>query len=147
MKKKANKIGYDQQTAVLEDINSKFDLILEQFSGLNRKIDNNHQEFLEFKGEMVEFRDQTGKNFKELFEFRDQTGKNFKELFEFRDQTGKNFDIVKEYLFRIDEEIQNLKGELEDLKKTLKEKADLDKLAVLEKRLVKLEKLVFARLA
>ena len=133
MKKKANKIGYDQQTAVLEDINSKFDLILEQFSGLNRKIDNNHQEFLEFKGEMVEF--------------RDQTGKNFKELFEFRDQTGKNFDIVKEYLFRIDEEIQNLKGELEDLKKTLKEKADLDKLAVLEKRLVKLEKLVFARLA
>ncbi|MDP1884091.1 MAG: hypothetical protein Q8L10_01870 [Candidatus Moranbacteria bacterium] len=133
MKKKANKIGYDQQTAVLDDINSKFDLILEQFSGLNRKIDNNHQEFLEFKGEMVEF--------------RDQTGKNFKELFEFRDQTGKNFDIVKEYLFRIDEEIQNLKGELEDLKKTLKEKADLDKLAVLEKRLVKLEKLVFARLA
>jgi hypothetical protein len=133
MARKTGKIKRDQQVVVLEDINSKFSLILEQFSGVNKKIDNNHKDFLEFKGEMIEFRNQTGKNFKEVFGFMERTDKNLK--------------IALEYLFRIDEEIQDMKTEIKDLKKLLKGRANLDKLMVFEKRLLKLEKLVFAKLA
>jgi len=122
---KNGKIKRDQQVVVLEDINSKFSLILEQFSGVNKKIDNNHKEFLEFKDEMLEFKG---------------------EMFEFRDRTDKNLKVALEYLFRIDEEIQDIKSEITDLKKRLKEKADQDRILDVEKRMVKLEKLVFAKL-
>ena len=124
--KNINRRSKDQQTVVLEEMNSKFGLVLEQFSNLNRKIDGNHQEFLEFKGEMTEFKG---------------------EMTEFRDRTDENFAVVKSYLIRIDEEIQNMKIEAKELKTRLKNKADLVKLADLEKRMVKLEKLVFAKLA
>ena len=131
--KNINRRSKDQQTVVLEEMNSKFDLVLEQFSNLNRKIDGNHQEFLEFKGEMTEFKG-------EMTEFKG-------EMTEFRDRTDENFAVVKSYLIRIDEEIQNMKIEAKELKTRLKNKADLVKLADLEKRMVKLEKLVFAKLA
>jgi len=124
--KNINRRSKDQQTVVLEEMNSKFGLVLEQFSNLNRKIDGNHQEFLEFKGEMTEFKG---------------------EMTEFKDRTDENFAVVKSYLIRIDEEIQNMKIEAKELKTRLKNKADLVKLADLEKRMVKLEKLVFAKLA
>ena len=131
--KNINRRSKDQQTVVLEEMNSKFGLVLEQFSNLNRKIDGNHQEFLEFKGEMTEFKG-------EMTEFKG-------EMTEFRDRTDENFAVVKSYLIRIDEEIQNMKIEAKELKTRLKNKADLVKLADLEKRMVKLEKLVFAKLA
>jgi len=124
--KNINRRSKDRQTVVLEEMNSKFDLVLEQFSNLNRKIDGNHQEFLEFKGEMTEFKG---------------------EMTEFRDRTDENLAFIKAYLIRIDEEIQNMKTEAKELKTRLKNKADLVKLADLEKRMVKLEKLVFAKLA
>ena len=125
MKKESAKIKHDRQTVVLEDINSKFSLMLENFFGINKKIDDNHKEFLEF---------------------RDETNSNFKEISGFMDRTDKNLKVALEYLFRIDEEIQDMKAELKDLRKIFKEKADLDKLMVFEKRLIKLEKLVFAKL-
>lgn len=116
MKKKVQKNSKqnsrDQQTAVLEDINSKFGLVLEKVSGLDEKIDANHQEFLEF-----------------------------------RDRTDENLKVALEYLFRINEEIQDMRAEVKDLKKLLKDKADLDRLESMEKRLIKLEKLVLAKLA
>ncbi|MFA7209131.1 MAG: hypothetical protein WC120_02490 [Parcubacteria group bacterium] len=159
MKKKIEKTKRDQQTVVLEDMNSKLVLVLEQFSSLNKKIDDNNEEFVEFKGEMVEFRNETSKNFKGLFEFRDQanenfkglfefrdqTNENFKGLFEFRDQTNENFKVVKEYLFNIDDEIRYLKSEFKEMKKNLGKIDQTEKMEAFEKRLVKLEKLVLAR--
>ena len=118
MKKESAKIKHDRQTVVLEDINSKFSLMLENFSGIRKEIRDNHKEFLDFKDEMLDFVDRTDKNLK----------------------------VALEYLFRIDEEIQDMKAELKDLRKIFKGKADLDKLMVFEKRLIKLEKLVFAKL-
>jgi hypothetical protein len=109
----------DQFTIVLKDINSKFSLVLEQFSGLNNKIDNNHQEFLEFKGEMMDF----------------------------RKQTNENFSVVMEYLSRIDEEIQDMKVESRNLRESLKKKADLDKLEGFERRLLAVEKILRAKMA
>lgn len=47
----------------------------------------------------------------------------------------------------IDAEIQDMKAELKNLKGTLKEKADLDKLSGFEKRLIKVEKILLARMA
>lgn len=131
MKKKIEKTKRDQQTVVLEDMNSKLTLVLEQFSSLNKKIDDNNEEFVEFKGEMVEFRNETSKNFKGLFEFRDQANENFK--------------VVKEYLFNIDDEIQYLKSELKEMKNNLGKIDQAEKMEAFEKRLVKLEKLVLAR--
>lgn len=116
----------DQYAVVLEGVSAKLSLILEQFSGLNKGIDDNHREFLGF---------------------RDEANASFKEISGFIDRTDKNLKVALEYLFRIDEEIQDMKTELRDLKKIFKEKADLDKLLVFEKRLIKLEKLVFAKLA
>ena len=131
MKKENQKIeeeavSRDRQTVVLEDMNSRLALMLEQFSGLHKKIDKNHQEFLGF---------------------RDQTNENFKKIGEFRKETGENFSVVMEYLTRIDDEIQDMKKELKILRETLKEKADLDKLAGFEKRLLRVEKILQARMA
>ena len=138
--KNINRRSKDRQTVVLEEMNSKFDLVLEQFSNLNRKIDGNHQEFLEFKGEMTEFKG-------EMTEFKGEMTEFKGEMTEFRDRTDENLAFIKAYLIRIDEEIQNMKIEAKELKTRLKNKADLVKLADLEKRMVKLEKLVFAKLA
>lgn len=139
MKKEVGKIKHDQQTVVLEDINSKMTLVLEQFSGLNRKIDNNHKDFLGFRGEMIEFR---GK----MIEFRDEMYEFKDEMYDFRDKTDKNLKVALEYLFRIDEEIQGVKAEIEDLKTRPQKKDDSEKILKLEERIIKLEKLVFAKL-
>lgn len=128
MKKKIEKTKRDQQTVVLEDINSKMSLVLEQFSSLNRKMDNNHKDFLEFKGEMIDFRK-----------------KMISEMHDFKQETGKNFDIVKDYLFNIDDEIQSLKSELKEMKKNLGKVDQTEKMEAFEKRLVRLEKLVLAK--
>lgn len=124
MKKKIEKTKRDQQTVVLEDINSKLTLVLEQFSSLNVKIDHNHGDFLEF-------RDETRENFKIV-------GKRFEDV-------DKNFDIVKEYLFNIDDEIEYLKSELKEMKKNLGKVDQTEKMHTFEKRLIKLEKLVLAK--
>lgn len=116
----------DQHTIVLEDINSKFSFVLEQFSGLRQEMKENHQEFVEFKGEMLDFK---------------------KEFVEFRKDADANFKVTLEYLQRIDDEIQSLKSELADLKPQLKDKTALDKVLDMEKRLLKIEKLVFAKLS
>jgi len=111
MIKRTGKIKPDQQTVILEDINSKLALVLEQFSGIRSEIRSNHKEFLEF-----------------------------------RDRTDKNLKVALEYLFRIDEEIQDMKTEIADLKSRPQKKEDGEKILQMEKRLIKLEKLVFAKL-
>ncbi len=75
----------------MEDVNSKFDFLVEGFSGLkgqieslDKKIDNNHQEFLEFRNEMVGFKG---------------------EFIDFRSETNDNFKAAFEYLSKIDDEI------------------------------------------
>jgi predicted nucleic acid-binding Zn-ribbon protein len=135
-----NNRSSDQFTVVLEDINSKFSLVLEQFSGLNNKIDNNHQEFLEFKDEMIDFRS-------EMIAFKGEMTDFKGEMTDFRKQTNENFSVVMEYLSRIDEEIQDMKVESRNLRETLKKKADLDKLEGFERRLLAVEKILRAKMA
>lgn len=123
--KNKNELTQGQMMAILEDVNSKFDLILEQFSifqenmdGMRQEIRSNHDEFLVFRKEMLGFKDETDKNFKAVFE----------------------------YLSKIDDEIFSLKNEFSELKVLLAGKAELQRVIDAEKRLAKLEKLVFAKL-
>lgn len=133
-------LSRDHQTVVIEEINSNVKLILEQFSGVNRKIDGNHQEFLEFKDEMLDFKGG-------FVKFRKETDENFHKLFGFKKEADANFKVTLEYLQRIDDEIQSLKSELVNIKPQLKDKTALDKVLDMEKRLLKIEKLVFAKLS
>lgn len=82
---------------ILEDIDSKFDLILEGHTALDKKIDVFHDEFLDFTKE-----------------------------------TRLNFNAIKDYLSRIDDEIQ-------EMKKILSRKADLERLERLEQKVAKME--------
>ena len=137
--KKKNIIGKnDQFGVILEDINSKFDLIMESFDGMNRKIDKNHEEFLEFKEDMTGFRkdmvgfksDMTGFR-KDMVGFKsDMTG--------FKKESESKFDTILSYLMSIDEELKEIKMELEILKKS--EKYQNEEIRLLEIRIKKLEK-------
>jgi len=123
--KKKNIIGKnDQFGVILEDINSKFDLIMESFDGMNRKIDKNHEEFLEFKEDMTGFKNN-------MTEFKsDMTG--------FRKESESKFDTILSYLMSIDEELKEIKMELEIFKKS--EKYQNEEIRLLEIRIKKLEK-------
>lgn len=107
---------------ILEDIDSKFDRVLEGHGGLSKEIKD-------FRGEFNTFKDETGFNFKVLTgEVSELRG----EFNGFRKETALSFKAVREYLSRIDEEIQ-------DLKKVLDKKADLERLQRLELKVAEIE--------
>ena len=115
---KSKSVTNRQFGVILEDINSKFDLVLEGHAALDKKFD------------------------KKIDEFKNETQLNFEairnELGEFKNETRLNFEAIKEYLSRIDEEIQ-------DIKKTLSGKADLQRLERLEQEVAQI-KLVMQQL-
>jgi len=111
----------DQFTVILEEMRHQFGVMREGFSGVNKrfdkldkKVDDNHKEFLEFRGVMIKFKN-------EMTDFKDGTNSNFKTNFE--------------YLSQIDDKIQWIESEVADLKKLLKNKADLDRLIIVEEEL------------
>lgn len=87
-----------QKGVILEDIDSKLDLVIEGHHSLDKKIDKNHQELQEFRNEV-----------------------NYK------------FDVVFEKFDEVNDELRLIRNEL-------KEKVGRDEFAVLEKRVVNLEK-------
>lgn len=82
-------VARDQYTVVLERVEDKVDFLAEGQSGLR-------QELHEFKNEMYDFRD-------EVCGFRD-------EMCGFRDDVKSSFKSVMEHLYRIENEIKDLKG-------------------------------------
>lgn len=91
IKKSKKQIGNRQFGVVLENIDSKLDLVVEGQKGLDKKIDKNHEELKEFRSEV-----------------------NYK------------FEVVFD--------------ELRLIRNELKEKVGRDEFALLEKRVIKLEK-------
>lgn len=130
--RKKVEVKRDQYTVVLEDVRRQFGVITEGFSGMNKrfdglekKVDNNHKEFLEFRGVMIKFKD---------------------EMTDFKSETNGNFKAVFEYLSKIDDEIQSIELDIADLKNTLKNKADLDRITQIEKEIVIIKReLVYCR--
>jgi len=87
-KKQNNKITEPQFGVILEDIQDKFETVIEGHTVLDKKIDN-------IGGELHEFKKETNEKFGVVFGFIDETRK-------FIDETSSNFKSVFEYLSRID---------------------------------------------
>ncbi len=137
--RKKAEVKRDQYTVVLEDVRRQFGVMKEGFSGMHRrfdkldkKVDNNHKEFLEFRNEMTDFKS-------EMTDFKS-------EMTDFKSETNGNFKAVFEYLSKIDDEIQSIELDIADLKNTLKNKADLDRITQIEKEIVIIKReLVYCR--
>lgn len=111
---KKPKTTESQFGVILEDINSKLNLLVEGHQSLDSKVES----------------------------LDDRLGKFQEEMYEFRNETGNNFKTVLRYLMRIDEEIVSIKSEISELKKSLSNKADLERIVNLETRVQKLELLL-----
>jgi len=126
-KKATTKNGSKNYTNVLlEKMDSKIDLILEQHSDFKENINK-----MDVRLSSVED-DITGIKIK-LW----AVDAKIKELI--RDAKD-GYKSTKEYFSRIEKEIMPIKAEIKDLKSRLKEKAELARLFVLEKRIEVIEK-------
>ena len=137
MKKKVKKIAKKTYSAnhagvLLEEINSKIDLILEDRSSLKDRIDK-----MDVRLSGIEDRSiRDGLRLSAIEVKVDGLKRDIKD----------SYKSSTEYLSRIEKEIQPMKSEAKELKTQLRDKADLDRLLEIEKRMVNLEKLVFAKL-
>lgn len=103
---------------VLEEIRSEIKLTREGYAALDVKIDKNHRE---------------------TREFMDITENNFKTVFKFMDATESNFKTIFQCLSNMDDELKEIKAEITEIKETLYKKADIDRLKILETRIMNLE--------
>ncbi|MCK4744764.1 hypothetical protein KAS41_01760 [Candidatus Parcubacteria bacterium] len=104
--------------AILEDINSKFDILIEGNKVLNEKVDR-----LETRMDRMENRMDRMENRMENFEL----------------ETRSNFQTAFNLLSNIDDEIKDIKLEITDIKKKIANKTDINRTAVLEKRVKTME--------
>ena len=123
---KSKSVTNRQFGVILEDINSKFDLVLEGHAALDKKFDNKIDEF---RNDFDDFVNETRLNFETI---RNELKTTQNELGGFVKETRSNFEAIKEYLSRIDDEIQ-------DIKKTLSGKADFRRLEHLEKEVAQIK--------
>jgi septal ring factor EnvC (AmiA/AmiB activator) len=119
MKKQATKKTYseDYVGAMLEEIRSDFKVFGEGLNGVQKSLNDFKAETEANFETLFRFRDETKANFETLFEFRDETKANFEKLFEFKAETKDNFSTTLDYLSRIDDEITDIRAELEKGKK------------------------------
>lgn len=143
VKKSAKKINKQDSSllerqfgVVLEDINSKFDLVLEGHAALDTKIDKIH---VELKREIGGLKGEVGGLKGEVGGLKGEIGGLKGDFYAFRAETKENFKTVFDYLLRIDEELKDIKVEITDIKVILENKADLRRLENLEKRIEKIE--------
>ena len=135
--KKSDQRKRDQYTVVLEDINSKMDLLAEGQQSLvkgQQSLVEGHQSLVEGYQSLVEGQQKLNNKI-------DSLEKRFDK---FEKETKDNFKAVFGYLSRIEDEIVEMKVEIKDLKEKKVEKV---RLAELEKRVVKLERKVERRMA
>lgn len=133
LSRSAKTTSKDQLGVVLEDVKEKFDIIIEGQKASEQKLERKivssalrlEEKADELRGEFVELRD-------EFVELRDEfTG--------FKNDTENNFKQVFQYLSKIEDELMSVKIDIADIKKTLTQKADKDRVALLEERVAKLE--------
>lgn len=105
----------NQFGVILEDINRKFDVVVEGHGVLSQKIDRVEERL---SSEMGEFKSEMG---------------------DFKKSTEGNFQTVFQYLSRIDDELISIKAEIAELKKMLTKKVEIERVMVLEKRVAKIE--------
>lgn len=151
MKKKENKIkktySKDNFTVILEDIYSNNKLVLESVSGLKDIVISNHKEFLEFKKETKDNFKAVAGAFTEMNDKMDNMQGDINNLQEDVKVIKGDISNLQEDVKVIKGDVSNIQGDVIEIKHKLSEKVDLKDFQTLEKRFVKLEKLVFAKLA
>ena len=116
--KKSKNKNTDQSSrqfgVILEDIDGKLDTLLEGQQGLTVRVDGLEEKFDGLDGKFGEFQEETRSNFRSVFD----------------------------YLSRIDDELKLIRREIDDLRRTLTAKADLERLKTLESRVQKIEEVL-----
>ena len=120
--KSKSSLSENEFGVILEEMNSKIDLILEGHAGLDRKIDK----------KIDDLREEMNFRFQEVNLRFDGIDKMLDGIDERLDGIDSNFKTVFKFLSQIDNELKQIKSEL-------KNKADLTFLKTLEKRIKKLE--------
>jgi predicted nucleic acid-binding Zn-ribbon protein len=118
-KRVKNKLTQNHSGVLLEEMNSKIDIILEGHTGLNKKIDT----------KIDGLREEMNSKFDNL---HGEMNSRF-------DEVNSNFKTVFGYLSKIDDELQDIKSELAQIKSKLSKKSDLDYVKKLEQRMNKIE--------
>ncbi len=134
----------DEVLIMFESLKNGIQIIAEGQSSLSERFDDFRDEMYEFKNEMYGFRDEMYGFRDEMYGFRDEMYEFKGEMYSFRDETKNNFKVVFEYLSRIDDELQDIKKEIKEIKIILDKKVEIKIVLDLEKRVEKLEKELFS---
>lgn len=120
---KSNKVSKSVQVgALFEHIDEKVDLVIEQFGGINRKLDE-HTKTLDQHSGILD------KHTQILDKHTQQFG-----------QINKTLDSHTEMLGSMKVDLEVVKADIEFIKHSLKKKVDIDEFATLERRVTLLEK-------
>lgn len=111
---------------LLEDIDSKFDLVVEGHKALDKKIDK-------FGKNLADFKQDTQFKFKTLIEM---TAKNTEDI----TKNTEGIETLVKMTAKNTENIEIIKSDTEFIKNSLKKKVDIDEFAFLEKRVALLER-------
>ena len=111
---------------ILEDIDSKLDLVVEGQGALDVKIDKVDEKLEDFKKEV-------NYKFDIVFEKFDEVDQKF-------DKVDQKFDKVDQRFDEVDQRFDEVTDELHVIRNELKEKVGRDEFVLLEKRVAALEK-------
>jgi len=118
---------------ILEDIDSKLDLVVEGQGALDVKIDKVDEKLEDFKKEV-------NYKFDIVFEKFDEVDQKFDEVDQKFDEVDQKFDEVDQRFDEVDQRFDEVTDELHVIRNELKEKVGRDEFVLLEKRVAALEK-------
>ncbi|EKE21734.1 MAG: hypothetical protein ACD_7C00143G0006 [uncultured bacterium] len=120
--------GKDEVLVMFESLRDDISILAEGQQAIK-------DELTEFKGEMYSFKD-------EMYTFKEETNNNFEvlrnDLDNFKEETNNNFKAMFEYLSRMEDDVAEIKAELNSKKDS--EKISKKWMNEIEKRLSQLEK-------
>src|SRR3989344_2283624 len=138
--KKTNSITKERHFGVvLEDIDSKLDLVVEGHQSLDKKIDRVESEL---KGELTDFRKDTEYRFTILTEMTVKNTEDIEIIKTDLNTVKGDLGAVKTMTVKNTEDIEIIKSDIEFIKSGFKKKVDLEEFEHLERRVVLLEKKV-----
>jgi len=125
---------------ILEDIDSKLDLVVEGQGALDVKIDKVDEKLEDFKKEVNYKFDIVFEKFDEVDQKFDEVDQKFDKVDQKFDEVDQRFDEVDQRFDEVDQRFDEVTDELHVIRNELKEKVGRDEFVLLEKRVAALEK-------
>jgi len=125
---------------ILEDIDSKLDLVVEGQGALDVKIDKVDEKLEDFKKEVNYKFDIVFEKFDEVDQKFDKVDQKFDKVDQKFDEVDQRFDEVDQRFDEVDQRFDEVTDELHVIRNELKEKVGRDEFVLLEKRVAALEK-------